>query len=118
MNKRDAYSAGYDRGWNVASWQDMPEIGSRLTPDVDWQGIGTVETVADQIDAWEALCGEAESHGRQFSPFEFTSHAINSSRDPEGYWEAFDEGISAGMRAYRRKHYPLATMRRWARESD
>jgi len=116
MNKREAYNLGYERGYNGASWQDMPEIGSTLPRDVDWIGIETVETVYEQIEAWEMLCGEAESHSRDFTPFEFTAHDLNESRDPEGYWEAFDEGIYKGMLAYRRKHFKLADLRRDARD--
>ncbi len=115
MNLKEAHELGYDRGWHVASWTDMPEIGQMLPRDIDWQGIGSIKSVNDQIDAWEALCSEAESNSRQFSPFEFTARAINESRDPDSYWEAFDEGITAGLRAYRRKHYKLATLRANAR---
>lgn len=117
MNKREAYSLGYDRGRNVASWTDMPEIGQKVPVDIDWQGIGTIADVSGQIDAWEALCFEAESRDRDFSPFEFTAHAINESRDPETYWTAFDEGISAGIYAYRRKHFKLRDMRKDARSA-
>ena len=115
MNKREAGSEGYQRGWNVASWQDMPEIGHRVAKDIDWIGIGIIETVSDQIDAWEGYCYESESNGRDFSPFEFTAHEINESRWPDGAWEAFDEGITRGIRAYRRKHYKLADLRKDAR---
>lgn len=117
MNAREAFSLGYDRGWNCASWTDMPDIGTTLPKHVDWEGIGLISTVADQISAWELLCGEAESNGRQFSPFEFTAQAINESRDPDGYWERFDAGIESGMRAYRRKHFPVRRLNRNAKEA-
>lgn len=115
MNKRNAYSLGYDRGQAVASWQDMPAIGSTLPCHVDYVGIGPILNVGEQIDAWHMLCSDAESNGRDFSPFEFTAHEFNESRDPEGMWAAFDAGIEAGIRAYRRKHFPLAKLRRAAR---
>ena len=115
MNKREAATEGFDRGWNIASWQDMPEIGHTLPKDIDWQGIGTIETVPDQIDAWEMYCYESESNDRDFSPFERTAHDINESRWPEENWEAFDEGIARGVRAYRRKHHKLADLRKDAR---
>lgn len=111
MNKLEAYKLGYERGWDVASWTDMPEIGNTLPRHVDWQGIGTIESVEDQLDAWAMMCSEAESDARSYSPFEHTAHEINESRDPEGYWQAFDEGITAGINAYRRKHYKLRTLR-------
>ncbi len=117
MDKREIGMDGFDRGWNVASWQDMPEIGYTLPLDIDWVGIGTVETVSDQIDAWEILCAESEANDRQFTPFEVTAHEINESRWPDEYWEAFDDGITRGINAYRRKHHKLADMRRAARPS-
>ena len=56
----------------------------------------------------EALCYEAESNSRDFSPFEFTAHEFNSLDDEsedededevenkvtsEEAWEAFEEGV-------------------------
>lgn len=115
MNKKDAYSAGRDAGWSVASWQDMPAIGETLSRDVDWQGIGEIATVTDQLDAWEILCRVGEEHGRQFSPFEVTASAINARPNSEAIWAAYDDGIEAGIRAYRRKHFPLRAMRKAAK---
>ncbi len=117
MNKREAGTEGFHRGWSVASWQDMPEIGHTMPKDIDWVGIGSIETVSEQIDAWEMYCLESESNDRQFSPFECTAHEINESRWPDEVWEAFDEGIIKGLRAYRRKHFKLADMRRDARNT-
>ena len=39
---------------------------------------------------------DSEEHARQFSPFEFTAHEINSLReyDVDVAWEAFDRGIN------------------------
>ena len=115
MNIKDMRELGYNRGRNVASWQDMPEIGDAIPRHLDWIGIGTIDSVEDQIEAWEMFCSESESMDRDFSPFEFTAHDINESSDPDRYWEAFDLGISNGIRAYRRKHYKLADMRRDAK---
>ena len=117
MNKREAYEAGYDRGWNVASWTEMPTIGSTLALHVDWVGIGTIETVEEQLEAWELMCSEAEREGRQFSPFEFLAQDLNQSRDPDAYWDAFEEGVAAGICAYRRKHHKLTELRREARQA-
>jgi len=115
MNIKDMRELGYNRGWNVASWQDMPNIGDAIPLHLDWIGIGTIDSVEDQIEAWEMFCFDAESNDRDFSPFEFTAHDINESNDPERYWEAFDNGITDGIRAYRRKHHKLADMRRDAK---
>jgi len=108
MNKKEAYALGYERGKNVASWQNMPEVGETLPRHIDWVGLPRpLTTKADRIEAWSMLCCEAESHGRDFSPWEHTACAINASRGPEGYWGAYDQGITDGINAYRRKHYPL-----------
>lgn len=117
MNLREARALGRERGWNVASWQDMPAIGETLCRSVDWIGIGTIETVEEQIEAFEALCCASDSNARQFSPFEFTAAEINGSRDPDGLWEAFDDGIRQGIHAYRRRHYPLKSLRKEERNA-
>ena len=115
---------GYERGWNIASWQDMPEIGTEIPKHVDWLGIGVISSVNDQIDAWEMLISESESNDRCYSPFEFTASAINARDEKYGEgaasegWNAFDNAIEKGVRAYRRKHYPLWRMRREAKNAD
>ena len=111
MNINEIKRAGFARGWNVASWIDMPEMGAELPRDIDYMGIGEIETRYDQIDAWEMLCSHAESFDREFTPFEFIAHAINSHRDSEYAWDCFDSAIARGIAAYRRKHYPLN--RKW-----
>ena len=101
---QDAYLAGFSRGWNCASWQDIPEIGSTLPLHIDWQGIGEIKNASDQGDALQILASEGESNDRCFSPFEFTAHDFNSADDEpesecssEELWEAFDAGINDGI---------------------
>lgn len=118
MTKREARKAGYGRGWNVASWVDMPAIGSRLPRDMDWVGMGELKTAWERIEAWSMLCSEAESNDRSYSPFEFTAHDINEQPNSDELWEAFEEGITAGINAYRRKHYKVRDLRREEKESD
>lgn len=96
---RDTYLAGYSRGWNVASWQNIPEIGSKLPRSVDYVGLGEIEDSADQADALQMLASESESSDRDFSPFEFTARDLNDREDSEDAWQAFDEGISDGISA-------------------
>ena len=91
--------AGYERGWNCASWQDIPEIGTRLPSHVDWQGIGEIEDESDQADAMQMLASEAEANDRDFSPFEFTARELNEREDSDEAWSAYDEGISDGISA-------------------
>jgi len=100
MKVDEVYREGYDRGYNIASWNDLPEIGETIRKDLDWIGIGTIESKADALEAFEMLCHETESVNREYSPFEFTAHAINEREDSEEIWDAFDEGIAHGIRAY------------------
>lgn len=95
----EIYLSGFERGYNAASWQDIPEIGSTLSKSVDYQGIGEIESTHDQADALQMLASESESNSRDFSPFEFTAHDLNEREDSEDAWEAFDEGISDGILA-------------------
>lgn len=93
----EIYLAGYSRGWNCASWQDIPGIGSTVHTDAD--GKVEVEDENDQADAMSSLAFEAESNGRDFSPFEFTAKELNDREDSEDAWEAFEAGISDGISA-------------------
>ena len=36
---------------------------------------------------------------RDFSPWEFIASAINRGRNPDGQWEAYDKGVTAGIHA-------------------
>ena len=92
----DAYLGGFDRGYNCASWQDMPELGSTVRTDSD----GLIEVDADNLwDIVQSLAFMGESNDRDYSPFEFTASAFNRSDDSESLWEAFDAGIADGIQA-------------------
>lgn len=43
---------------------------------------------------------EAEELNRQYSPFEFLAHEINSQENAGKLWEEFDAGIADGINAY------------------
>jgi len=115
MNKREIRDMGYERGWNIASWQEMPAIGTNIRNDLDWVGYSVVDA-DNQIDVWLMLCGEAESHGRDFSPWEQTAHALNEVAESKPYdvWQVYDDAIYAGFKAYRRKHFPIKKRPRWS----
>ena len=111
MRRQDAYELGQDRGRCVASWVDSPEVGQEISRELDWVGYRIVDDENRQ-DVFSMICGEAESNGRDFTPWEHTAHALNSlpedgrdpetgqfTLDPETAWEAYDEGISAGIEA-------------------
>ena len=90
----EAYEKGWNRGHGIAC-HNVPSLGDRLFID----SLGRVTIDADNIrEAHEALCFEAASNSRSFSPFEFTAHEFNSSDDPEALWEAFDAGETDAIR--------------------
>ena len=110
--KQDIRNEGFRRGFNVASWTDLPTIGDRIPKDVDWVGYEEV-TEENQGDVWELFAFEAESNGRQFSPFEQTAAELNELAESKPYdvWQVYEDGIAAGIRAYWRKHYAKAVKR-------
>lgn len=119
MNKRMAFQAGRDAGWSIASWIDMPAIGSALPKEIDWIGIGSVDSVSEQIEAFEMLAGHAEENSRQYAEFAMLAADINNAaRDPAALWEEFDRGVSAGISANRRKRFPISQLKRDAKESS
>ena len=107
MTKKDIRNLGFSRGNNIASWADVPEVGTPIDWDVDWIGLGETVTEENQREYMELLCAEAESNDRQNSPFEFTAHELNEMADSKPYdvWEVFEDGIRAGIRANLRKRF-------------
>lgn len=96
MNKREAKALGRERGFNAASWVDLPEIGKRYWTESD----GWTEIESDD-QAWDLvarIASDIEWNDRQFSPFKFIPSEINGAEDrADGLWEAFEEGITAGI---------------------
>lgn len=97
MRKSKWYVEGYQRGLNIGSWIDLPEIGKTYFTDSD--GRITVENENDAETVFMSQASESESNSRDYSPFEFTASAINKSRDPDKNWEDFDSGIFDGVEA-------------------
>ena len=96
-NTQDAYLRGFDRGYNCAYWQDLPELGVTVWTESDGK------IVVDEENQWDVVqdaAFDAEQNSRQFSPFEFTAAEFNSSEDDsEELWDAFDAGIGDGIQA-------------------
>lgn len=99
MTKKEIYREGFRRGYNIASWQDLPEIGTEIKPFQVSNFIGTIETMSDAEEVFFCLAGEAESNDREYSPFEFTAKELNDLEETKPYdvWEVYENGISAGM---------------------
>jgi hypothetical protein len=97
--KRDIYQSGFDRGFSIASWQDIPAIGYRV-PRYYNCIVETVNDNTDREDAFYCLCYMAEENNRSYSPFEFTAKDLNDLQESKPYdvWQVFDDGISSGMR--------------------
>jgi hypothetical protein len=98
----NAYARGWNHGHGIAC-HNVPEIGEKYR----LYALGRMECDAENIrEIHEALCYEAESNSRDFSPFEFTAHKFNSlGEDGEDgettsdeAWEAFEEGVGDSIR--------------------
>lgn len=77
MNLKEAYQEGFDRGYEAGLFCEVEEGEDK-----------------------EAAAFEAEDTSRQFSPFEFFAHDVNECGDrTEGLWEAYDKGVSAGIKS-------------------
>lgn len=96
-----AYRAGWNHGHGIAC-HNIPELGSKLFVD----DMGRVVVDAENIrEVHQSLCFSAESNSRQYSPFEFLAHDLNSLGEDEDEaeeteatseeaWEAFEFGVS------------------------
>ena len=94
--EREAYLSGFNHGLGFAE-NNVPSIGEELWID----GEGKVTVDRDNIrDVHQSLCYEAERNSREYSPFEFTAHELNSLDEADGEgaseaaWGAFDQGIA------------------------
>jgi len=96
MSHSDAYLTGFDHGRSCASWIDVPTLGERVSPEIDWVGYGNV-TAGNVLEVMELYAHAAEENARQFSPFELTAHEFNTNNDPDTAWEDYDEGVHAGI---------------------
>ena len=93
----ELYEAAKEYGYNVASWQDMPEIGDSVPKDIDWIGIDTVEDENDQREVLSMYAHAGEENNRCFSPAETWINALNNRPDAEQAWETVDDGIHDGI---------------------
>lgn len=89
------YEEGKTRGYNIATWQELPTVGVEYFTDS--QGRITVEDEVSASEVFMEWCYNAESNSRQFSPFEYTAKAINDKPNAEELWEAFGAGITDGF---------------------
>jgi hypothetical protein len=61
------------------------------------EGIGEAMVIelgeACTEDEYYDACSLCEDNARQFTPFEFIAHDINTTEYPDEIWESFDQGI-------------------------
>lgn len=101
----ETLSNAYERGWNHGhgiACHNVPELGKNYRLN----SLGRITCDSENIrEIHEAICYEAESNSRDFSPFEFTAHEFNTIGDgeesettSEEAWEAFEEGVGDSIR--------------------
>jgi len=94
MDKRTARKIGQDRGYDLA-----------INMEFDPRNIGDYEGLEE---AFLSAAFEAEVLSRSYSPFEFLARDFNSSRDPDGVWEAYERGVEVGVnKAWRERRKEL-----------
>jgi hypothetical protein len=115
-----AYRKGWNHGHGIAS-HNVPTIGDRISPEVDYQGLGARVDAENIRDYHSLLCHAGADNSRQFSPFEctaseFNSHPAEPEEDDdtptsEECWEAFEAGtadaISADLAEYDDEAYGI-----------
>lgn len=79
VTQRDAYNEGFDTGYGIARFNvhNLAKWGR---------------------EKFLEECAGAEENARQYSPFEFTAAEFNRSRNPDGLWDAYENGVMAGIK--------------------
>ena len=93
MTHDEAYSTGYDAGYNAGQYCEVTGTDRRAA------GCGCDEESAQFSceDCITSAAFDSEQNARQYSPFEFTAYAINSEDDAEELWDSYDKGVSDGI---------------------
>lgn len=79
--------------------QDTYELGK-----ISGQGAAQANYNPADPEQWREDSFAGETNSRQFSPFEFTAHMINTQADAEELWAAYDDGVADGIDAYIKEH--------------
>ena len=99
---RKAYENGFFRGYEIAEYVDIPEVGEEIDePGVDLTG--KVENIEfDGAEVFMIRFYESETVNREYSPFEFTAKELNDLEEELDIdlWVVFDEGITDGAKHY------------------
>ena len=87
----DVYENAYDRAVDIA-------LGTDWQHD-DWEETGQFDSRDEAFEDLLEYAGEAESHNRSYSPWEFTAAELNAREDSEAAWDDYEAGIAAGLEA-------------------
>ena len=101
MVEKMVYEEGFERGYNIASWQDLPEIGTEIPRFMVDGFSGIIENVEDAQEVFISVCFSAEDSNRQFSLFEFMAKELNALDEVASFdvWGVFEDGITDGFYA-------------------
>jgi hypothetical protein len=104
MNKRECYNIGIGTGHAAVKWMDAPTWGM----EHDGQPIDNVECMLDAL----AFCAfDSELGSRDYSPFEFFAHDLNScGARSEGLWQSYEDGVARGIKQAIAQLYPIAKL--------
>ena len=90
ITKKQALEKGKENGYDIA-----------MSNQNEFFEIGEEEFFSEVIET------ETENF-RQYSPFEFFAKLLNDSKNPDVYWQAYENGVSIGakkaIRELRRKY--------------
>jgi hypothetical protein len=94
--KREIYNDGKERGECVASWLELPDLGTKVWSELN----GNVTLDKDNyLETMIDLALDNEQHDRQYSPFEDTAKELNELNEVKPYdvWEIYESGIDKGI---------------------
>jgi hypothetical protein len=91
MTKKQCYQLGRNHGHEAGAFCEVFEGEQKeagCTHDPEFYCVECLTYAAS----------EAELNRRDYSPFEFIAREINQSHDPDGLWEAYEQGVAVGIR--------------------
>lgn len=101
MTKHNARAIGFREGFNAGQYCEVCDIDRS-------------EACCDCEDGQECeeclsyAAFQSEQNARDFSPWEFIAHEINSDEEnAEELWESYDAGVAAGIKKAVRKRLAI-----------
>lgn len=85
IDTNDVYEIGFNHGQSLVHCNIY---------DVKTKNLRNIEDFKERVREY---CWEADYGYRQYSPFEFFCHDMNTSDDPEEAWESYEKGIGDGI---------------------